>query len=199
MRVDGGAQVLDNEVSVGARGDPHIAVPHQPLNAVNVHSSAEQLGGESMPQVVKPHPDVNCLGPQHSATWRNEGIPATIRSLHAIWTVSALVVGGVDGVFAPPATMFVALHDAGASQGVPKNFLRVRFTRALRAIRSREQQGARSVLKLVLNPGAERGGERQNRWISSLRRISIVRTRNGYGSPFEIHVGLSEREELSLA
>jgi hypothetical protein len=95
MRVDGGAQVLDNEVSVGARRDPHIAVPHQPLNAVNVHSSAEQLGCESVPQVVQPHSNVNCFGPEHSATWRNEGIPATIRSLHAIRTVSALVVGGM--------------------------------------------------------------------------------------------------------
>jgi len=199
VRVDGGAQILDDEVAVGARRNPHIAVPHEPLNAVNVHSSAEQLGCESVAQVVEPHRDVNCFGPQHSPARGNERTPATIRSLHAIRTVSALVVGGADGVFAPAAAMLVALDNAGAGQGVSQNFLRVRFSRALRAIRSRKQQGAWCVLKLVLNPGPKRRRERQNRRVSALRRISVVRTRHGHGSPCEIHVGLSEREELSLA
>ncbi len=76
MRVDGRAQVLDDQVPVDARRDTDVAVPHEPLNAVNVHSSAEQLGCESVPQVVEPHPKRDGFGPQHSATRRNEGIPA---------------------------------------------------------------------------------------------------------------------------
>jgi hypothetical protein len=64
VRVDRGAQVLDDQVPVGFGRHPHVAVPHQPLDAVHVDAGAEQGGGEGVPEVVEAHRDVQRHRPE---------------------------------------------------------------------------------------------------------------------------------------
>jgi len=42
VRVGGGAEILDEQVRVRSEGDADVTVPHEALDAVRVHSAAEQ-------------------------------------------------------------------------------------------------------------------------------------------------------------
>ena len=48
MRVHRCAQILDKQMRVVPRGDPDVAVAHQPLHAMHVDALAQQRGREGM-------------------------------------------------------------------------------------------------------------------------------------------------------
>ena len=68
------------------------------------------------------------------------------------------------------------------------------LARPLRPIGSGEEPGTWRVLHLVLNPGPQRRGQRQDRRSAAFRRIAIVRTGDRYGATVEIDIALCERE-----
>ncbi|HZF26669.1 MAG TPA: hypothetical protein VEZ88_10450 [Steroidobacteraceae bacterium] len=95
--------------------------------------------------------------------------------------------------------MLPALRDASPRERIAEDLLRVGLARPLRPVRSGEEQGTWRVLHLVLDPGPQRRGQRQDGRSAALRRIAIVRTRDGDGATVEIDIALCEREQLALA
>ena len=96
-------------MAVCSGGDPHIAVPHQPLDAMSVDALAKQLGSERVPQIVKAHLDMNCRRPEEPPAQLRSRVPSAIRSLDASRTVARQVVAGADCVPAPSAAVLVAI------------------------------------------------------------------------------------------
>ena len=75
MRVGGGAEILDEQVRVRSEGDADVTVPHEALDAVRVHSAAEQLGCEGVAQVVEADGNVQGDGPEPPSAWIGEWRP----------------------------------------------------------------------------------------------------------------------------
>jgi hypothetical protein len=134
MRVDCGAQVLDDKVAIRSRGDPYIAVTHEPLDAVRIDALAQQLGSERVPQIVKAHFQVHGLRPEETPAQLRSGVSSAIRALHASRTIACQVVVGADCVPAPSTAVLVAFDDTGPRQGMAQNLLWVCFAIALGAI-----------------------------------------------------------------
>ena len=131
MRIDGGAQILDEQMSVRSGGDAAVAVPHEPLYAVNVDPAAEKLGRERVAEVMEAHAQVQRLGPERAAAWLLESMTAAIGAVQAVRAVALLVVLVLLLVPAPTAAMLKARGDARSRQSSPQNLLRVRFARTL--------------------------------------------------------------------
>src|SRR5215467_11979594 len=106
-------------------------------------------------------------------------LTASICSLEAVRADAAFVIGGALAVSAPAAAVLPALDDAGARERGTENLLRVRLAGSLRAIRSREEQGARRLLLLALEPGPQRSWNGQHRCCSGLGSLSLVRATHG--------------------
>jgi hypothetical protein len=83
VRVGGGAEILDEQVRVRSEGDADVTVPHEALDAVRVHSAAEQLGCEGVAQVVEADGNVQGDGPEPPSAWIGEWTAAAVGDLAA--------------------------------------------------------------------------------------------------------------------
>ena len=131
VRVDRSAQILNEQMRVRSSGDPHVAVPQEPLHAMDVDTAPEQLGREGVAQIVEAHPQLQRLGPQSAAARLEQRVAASIGALHALRAVALLVIRVLFFVPAPAAAMLIACRDARACQSGAKDLLRVRFARTL--------------------------------------------------------------------
>ena len=120
MRVGGRAEILDEQVRVRSEGDADVTVPHEALDAVRVHSAAEQLGCEGVAQVVEADGNVQGDGPEPPSAWIGEWTAPPIGDLAARRTEARLRIAGAFPVGAPATAVFVTFNDAGAGQGVPE-------------------------------------------------------------------------------
>jgi hypothetical protein len=114
VRVGGGAEILDEQVRVRSEGDADVTVPHEALDAVRVHSAAEQLGCEGVAQVVEADGNVQGDGPEPPSAWIGEWTAAAVGDLAAGRTEARLGIAGALLVPAPAAAVLVPLNDAGA-------------------------------------------------------------------------------------
>jgi hypothetical protein len=110
---------------VRSEGDADVAVPHEALHAVRVHSAAEELGCEGVAQVVEADGNVQGDGPEPPSACLGEWTAPPIGDLAARRTEARLRIAGAFPVGAPATAVFVTFNDAGAGQGMPENLLRV--------------------------------------------------------------------------
>ena len=146
---------------------------------MHVHSAAKKLGCKSVPQIVKAHTQRYRFRPQGPPARMYQWLTASICSLEAVRAEAAFVIGGALAVSAPAAAVLPALDDPGARERGTENLLRVRLTASLRAVWSREEQGPRSFVQLVLEPGPQRSGDGQHCCCSGLGSLSLVRATHG--------------------
>ena len=66
--INSGAQILDEQVRIRSGCDSHVAVPHEPLDAMDVDAAAEKLRRERVAQIVEAHTQLQRLGPERAAT-----------------------------------------------------------------------------------------------------------------------------------
>jgi len=94
VRVGGGAEILDEQVRVRSEDDADVTVPHEALDAVRVHSAAEQLGCEGVAQVVEADGNVQGDGPEPPSAWIGEWTAPPIGDLAARRTEARLRIAG---------------------------------------------------------------------------------------------------------
>ncbi len=99
---------------------------------------------------------------------------ATIGALQALRAVALVRVLVLLLVAAPAAAVLEPCGDAGARESGAKDLLRVRFAQTLGAIGTGKEQGARSVLDLMPDPGLQRLRNRKDGGDAALRGLAVV-------------------------
>jgi hypothetical protein len=98
----------------------------------------------------------------------------------------------------PPADVPVALDDAGAPERAPQRVLEAHVPAHHGAIRLREHERGRRSLDRDLQKRHELGRDWDAVLMTALRRAALVRARHRQDLSPEVHVRLSEREQLAL-